>query len=65
MNGARLAVAAPWLVLLFLCFQPEVIQRYSSPLGAMVLAGGAIACIGAYRLMMRVGRLPTERRILQ
>ncbi len=64
-NGARLAVAAPWLVLLFLCFQPEVIQRYSSPLGAMVLAGGAIACIGAYRLMMRVGRLPTERRILQ
>ena len=28
-NGARLAVAAPWLVLLLLCFQPEVIGRYS------------------------------------
>ena len=28
-NGARLAVAAPWLVLLLMCFQPEVIQRYS------------------------------------
>lgn len=64
-NGARLAVAAPWLVLLFLCFQPEVIQRYSSPLGATVLVGGAIACVGAYRLMMWLGRLPTERRILQ
>lgn len=64
-NGARLAVAAPWLVLLFLCFQPEVIQRYSSPTGAMVLAGGAIACVAAYRLMMRLGRLPTERRILR
>ena len=29
-NGARLAVAAPWLVLLMMCFQPEVIQRYST-----------------------------------
>ena len=28
-NGARLAVAAPWLVLLFMSFQSEVIQRYS------------------------------------
>ena len=29
-NGARLAVAAPWLVLLLMCFQPEVIARYAS-----------------------------------
>ena len=63
-NGARLAVAAPWLVLILLCFQPEVIQRYSSTTGAIVLAGGAVACLVAYRLMMRLGRLPRERRIL-
>jgi tight adherence protein B len=63
-NGARLAVAAPWLVLLMLCFQPEVIQRYASPTGVLVLVGGAAACAVAYRLMVRIGRLPTQRRIL-
>ena len=63
-NGARLAVAAPWLVLLLLCFQPEVIHRYASSAGVSVLVGGAVLCVIAYRLMVRIGRLPTERRIL-
>ena len=63
-NGARLAVAAPWIVLFMLCFQPEVIHRYSSPGGVVVLVGGALSCLVAYRLMVRLGRLPTERRIL-
>lgn len=63
-NGARLAVAAPWLVLLLMCFQPEVISRYATTSGVVVLAGGGLACALAYRLMVRIGRLPTERRIL-
>jgi tight adherence protein B len=63
-NGARLAVAAPWLVLLMMGFQPEVIQRYSSGAGVIVLAGGAGLCAIAYRVMVRIGQLPTERRIL-
>lgn len=63
-NGARLAVAAPWLVLLLMCFQPEVISRYATTSGVVVLAGGGLACAVAYRLMVRIGRLPTERRIL-
>lgn len=63
-SGARLAVAAPWLVLLMLSFQPEVIGRYSSTAGAMVIFGGAACCLFAYRLMLRIGRLPTERRVL-
>lgn len=63
-NGARLAVAAPWLVLFLLCFQPEVIGRYSSPGGVVVLVGGAVSCVVAYRLMVRLGRLPIDRRIL-
>ena len=63
-NGARLAVAAPWLVLLFMTFQSDVITRYASPGGALVLGIGAAVCVVAYRLMMRIGRLPTERRIL-
>jgi tight adherence protein B len=63
-NGARLAVAAPWLVLLFMIGQPEVIQRYNSVGGVVVLVFGAAACLVAYRLMMRIGQLPVERRIL-
>lgn len=64
-NGARLAVASPWLVLLFMSFQTEVIRRYASPAGAVVLAVGATLCVVAYRLMVRLGRLPVERRILR
>ncbi len=63
-NGARLAAAAPWLVLLVMSSQPDVIGRYRSSGGVIVLVVGAAACVGAYRLMMRIGRLPSERRIL-
>jgi tight adherence protein B len=64
-NGARLAVAAPWLVLLMLSFQRDVIARYASGAGVLVLVLGAAMCATAYWLMMRIGRLPTERRILR
>jgi tight adherence protein B len=64
-NGARLAVSAPWLVLLMLSFQREVIARYASAAGVVVLVGGAATCAAAYWLMMRIGRLPAERRILR
>jgi tight adherence protein B len=63
-NGARLAVAAPWLVLLMMSFQPTVIRRYASPAGTVVLLFAAGSCLVASRMMMRIGRLPTERRIL-
>jgi tight adherence protein B len=63
-NGARLAVASPWAVLLALSMQPEVIGRYSSAAGVVILAVGAAACWLAYRLMVRLGRLPQERRVL-
>lgn len=63
-NGARLAVAAPWVVLLLMSFQSDVITRYRSATGALLLAFGAIICLVAYRMMMRIGRLPVERRIL-
>jgi tight adherence protein B len=64
-NGARLAVAAPWAVLLLMSFQSEVIRRYASPAGSAVLVFGAAACVVAYWLMLRIGRLPVERRILR
>jgi tight adherence protein B len=64
-NGARLAVSAPWLVLLLLSFQRDVIMRYASGAGVIVLLVGALLCAAAYWSMMRIGRLPTERRILR
>lgn len=63
-NGARLAVAAPWIVLLLMCLQQDVVQRFATGPGVVVLSTGAGLCVVAYRLMMWIGRLPTERRIL-
>lgn len=64
-NGARMAVAAPWLVLAFMAFQPSVIRHYATPTGALVLALTALVCVVAYQLMLRIGRLPLEQRILR
>ena len=64
-NGARVAVAAPWLVLGMLSFQREVITRYNSATGALILASGAATCLVAYRLMLRIGHLPTPERVLR
>jgi tight adherence protein B len=63
-NGARLAVAAPWIVLLLLCFQRDVIGRYASTCRCRRARRRRVACLVAYRLMVRIGRLPVERRIL-
>jgi tight adherence protein B len=63
-NGARLAAGSPWAVLLALSLQHEVIGRYRSAAGVVVLAVGGAACLVAYRLMVRLGRLPPERRVL-
>jgi tight adherence protein B len=63
-NGARLAAGSPWAVLLALSLQHEVIGRYRSAAGVVVLAVGGAACVVAYRLMVRLGRLPPERRVL-
>ncbi|TCN44413.1 tight adherence protein B [Kribbella orskensis] len=64
-NGARVAVAAPWLVLAMLSFQGDVIQRYNSPIGALILGIGAVVCVVAYRVMLRIGRLPEPERVLR
>jgi len=63
-NGARLAVAAPWIVLLLMSLQRDVVERFSTGTGLVILSGGAILCVVAYRLMMWIGRFPPERRIL-
>lgn len=63
-SGARLAVAAPWLVLLLMSSQRDVIGRFAEPTGMVLISSGAVICVVAYWLMIRLGRLPNERRIL-
>ncbi|HEX3732546.1 MAG TPA: type II secretion system F family protein [Mycobacteriales bacterium] len=63
-NAARLAVAAPWAVLLLLATQTSTLEAYDSASGRFLLAGGAVVSFCAYRLMLRIGRLPLERRVL-
>jgi tight adherence protein B len=64
-NAARLAVAAPWIVLLLLGSQSTTLQAYNSTGGVVLLGVGAVVCIVAYRIMLRIGQLPEERRVLR
>jgi tight adherence protein B len=64
-NAARLAVAAPWIVLALLSLRPEAVDAYNSAAGLVVLAVGGLLCLVAYRVMVRIGRLPEEERVLR
>ena len=64
-NGARVAVAAPWLVLALLSTRPQAAAAYATSGGALVLLAGAVASALAYRIMLRIGRLPEEERVLR
>lgn len=64
-NGARLAVAAPWIVLALLSTRQESAAAFNTPTGAAVLVGGAALCAVAYRMMVGLGRLPDEERVLR
>lgn len=63
-NAARLAVAAPWAVLAMLAARPESIAAYNTRTGVLILAFGAVVSVIAYRVMIRIGRLPEEGRVL-
>jgi tight adherence protein B len=41
------------------------VQAYNTATGAVVLVVGGAVSLLAYRVMLRVARLPTERRVLQ
>ncbi|MGP7960552.1 type II secretion system F family protein [Sanguibacter sp. A247] len=63
--GARLAVVAPWVMLALLATRPGTAAAYATAPGAIVLAAGGLACVLAYRAMVRIGRLPTDKRVLR
>lgn len=64
-NAARMAVCAPWLVLILLATQSQTLDAYDTPTGTVILLIGAALTLGAYRLMLRIGRLPEDRRVLR
>lgn len=63
--AARLAVAAPWLILALLGTRPEAAHAYNSVSGGIVLLVGAACSVVAYAVMVRIGRLPEDPRVLR
>ena len=64
-NAARLALTAPWILLLLLSSQPDAVEAYNTASGTAVLVAGGGVSFAAYRIMLRIARLPTERRVLR
>jgi tight adherence protein B len=64
-NAARLALCAPWVLLLLLSTRPSAVEAYDTATGALVLLVGGGVSLFAYRVMLRIARLPTERRVLR
>ncbi|MFD5276810.1 type II secretion system F family protein [Pseudarthrobacter sp. NPDC058362] len=64
-NAARLAVAAPWIVMLLLSTRPEAVQAYNTAMGAGVLLGGLMISLACYSIMLRIGALPEDERVLR
>lgn len=64
-NAARLGLAAPWIVLALLATRSASIQAYSRPAGVAILVIGAALSVAAYQVMLRIGRLPEEARVLR
>jgi tight adherence protein B len=64
-GAARLGLAAPWVILGLLSLRPQTVVAYDTGAGAAVLGGGAAVSFAAYRVMLRIARLPTEERVLR
>lgn len=61
-GAAVVGVVAPWIVLGLLALRPEGAAAYGSPGGAVVVLVGAGVSLFAYRLTLRLGRLPEPQR---
>ncbi|MFT4137036.1 type II secretion system F family protein [Microbacterium sp.] len=61
-GAAVLGVSAPWVILVLLSMRPEGAEAYSSVEGVALIVAGAAVSAFAFRLMLRIGRLPEPRR---
>jgi tight adherence protein B len=53
------------VLLLLLSTRPSAVEAYNTSAGTMVLLVGGGVSFAAYRVMIRIARLPTERRVLR
>lgn len=60
-SSARVAAAAPWLVLFVMLSRPETVTAYARPEGGVVLLIAAAASVLGYSSMLRAARLPGPR----
>ena len=56
-NGARIAVAAPWILLALLSLRRESVAAYQTTGGIFVIVIGAFLSVAAYLWMRRLARL--------
>ncbi len=56
---------APWLVSILLTTQKETLAAYDTPTGTVILLVGAGLSLLAYRLGIRIGRIPEDKRVLR
>ncbi|MCM3780259.1 type II secretion system F family protein [Microbacterium hydrocarbonoxydans] len=61
-GAAVLGAVAPWVILGLLVTRPEGASAYGTPEGVAVIAVGAAISVIAYRIMIRIGRLPEPER---
>lgn len=61
-GAAVVGVVAPWVVLGLLAIRPEGAAAYATPAGTIVVFAGAAVSAIAYRLTLRLGRLPEPQR---
>lgn len=63
-SSARVAIAAPWVTLALLCTRPQAVEAYRTATGAVVVLASVALTAVAYRIMLRIARLPAEPRML-
>lgn len=61
-GAAVLGAIAPWVILGLLAIRPEGARAYATAEGVLVICAGALVSVIAFRIMLRIGRLPEPRR---
>ena len=63
LNGARISVISPWLVLLALWTQESVRNAYQNLIGQLIIILVAVVGLFGYLVMKRIGRIDVFRKI--
>lgn len=64
LGTAKIAVAAPWLIVVLLSGRPENAASYSSLQGSMLLLAGLAASVVAVYLISKIGKTDEQIRVL-